>query len=82
MFKIGFTRGFDKQFSKFDKKTQDKFLDKIFALKNGIINNNNVKHLTNHDPKYRLRIGDYRLFFSVKNDTIMFHEIKKRKEAY
>jgi mRNA interferase RelE/StbE len=43
----------------------------------------NVKALVNHQYPYRLRVGDWRLFFSVENGeiTIVFiEEVKKRDE--
>ncbi|HID00578.1 MAG TPA: type II toxin-antitoxin system RelE/ParE family toxin [Piscirickettsiaceae bacterium] len=42
-----------------------------------------VKALINHPYPYRLRVGDYRLFFSIKDDKleiIQIEEVKKRDE--
>ncbi len=42
-----------------------------------------VKALVNHQYPYRLRIGDYRLFFSIKDgklEIIQIEEVKKRDE--
>ncbi len=41
-----------------DEKTTSKILRKVLSLKDGYINNNNVKHLTDYNPKYRLRVGE------------------------
>lgn len=43
----------------------------------------NVKSLTNHDYQYRLRVGNYRVFFNVENGVtqiIAIQEVKKRDE--
>ena len=42
----------------------------------------NVKHLTDFEPQYRLRVGDYRVLFNVENDRIIIYRIKHRREAY
>lgn len=43
MFRIKYTPVFEKQLDKLDKKTIDKILKKVYLLKYGYINNNNVK---------------------------------------
>lgn len=42
----------------------------------------NVKALKNHQYPYRLRVGDYRVFFTVKDvlEIIFIEEVKKRDE--
>ncbi|SET75398.1 mRNA interferase RelE/StbE [Draconibacterium orientale] len=42
----------------------------------------NVKKLTNFEPAYRLRIGDYRILFDVLDDCIEIGRILHRKESY
>lgn len=39
----------------------------------------NVKSLTARDD-YRLRVGDYRVFFVVDGDTITITEVRRRDE--
>lgn len=41
-----------------------------------------VKKLTNFEPAYRLRIGDYRVLFDVNNDKIVIGRVLHRKESY
>lgn len=41
-----------------------------------------VKHLSGHDPKYRLRVGSYRVLFNIESGTIIIHDIVDRKDAY
>lgn len=42
----------------------------------------NVKHLTNHPYSYRLRVGDYRVFFEFDGavKVVFIEEVKKRDE--
>lgn len=42
----------------------------------------NVKKLVNHDYSYRLRIGDYRVFFDFNGEVhiVSIEEVKKRNE--
>ena len=41
-----------------------------------------VKQLKNHDPKFRLRVGDYRILFDVVGDTVRVARILHRRESY
>lgn len=43
----------------------------------------NVQHLTNHTYEYRLRVGDYRVFFDFAQGevrVISIQEVRKRNE--
>jgi mRNA interferase RelE/StbE len=42
----------------------------------------NIWKLTNFEPAYRLRIGDYRVLFDVTSDTIEIGRVLHRKESY
>lgn len=54
---------------------------KINSLKN-FPDVTNVKKLTNFEPAYRLRIGDYRILFDVVDDCIEIGRVLHRKESY
>lgn len=42
-----------------------------------------VKQLHGHlAGLWRLRIGDYRLFFTLSGDTLRIHSVRHRSEAY
>lgn len=41
-----------------------------------------IRKLTVHYPKYRLRVGNFRVLFDIKGDEIAIHRIKDRREAY
>lgn len=38
----------------------------------------NIKKLTNFEPAYRLRVGDYRILFDVLDDTIIIGRVLHR----
>lgn len=42
-----------------------------------------IKKLTNFEPAYRLRVGDYRILFDViGNEKIVIGRVLHRKESY
>ena len=42
----------------------------------------NVKKLTNFEPAYRVRVGDYRILFDVNEDVIEIGRVLHRKDSY
>ncbi|MDX9901835.1 MAG: type II toxin-antitoxin system RelE/ParE family toxin [Aliarcobacter sp.] len=70
-----------KDLKKIDKSEAIKILQTIKKLEDYPLITN-VKKLTNHYPPFRLRIGDYRVLFDIKEDKIIVSNIKHRKEAY
>lgn len=54
---------------------------KILELEN-FPNVPNIKKLTNFEPAYRLRVGDYRILFDVIEDAIVVGRVLHRKESY
>lgn len=57
-----------------------KILAKIRSMENNL--SGNVKRLTDFEPQYRLRVGNYRVLFNIENDFIIIYRIKHRREAY
>jgi mRNA interferase RelE/StbE len=41
-----------------------------------------MKKLAGQHGKYRLRVGAYRLLFTLEKDLIFVHSVKDRKDAY
>lgn len=41
-----------------------------------------LKKLTNFEPAYSARVGDYRILFDVTKDTIEIGRVLHRKESY
>lgn len=58
-----------------------KLHDKILELKN-FPNIPNIKKLTNFEPAYRLRVGDYIILFDVVEDTIIIGRVLHRQNSY
>ncbi len=42
----------------------------------------NIKKLTNFEPAYRMRVGDYRILFDVVDDTIFIGRVLHRQGSY
>jgi mRNA interferase RelE/StbE len=70
-----------KDLSKIDKKEVDKILLKVETLKD-FPDIPNYKKLTNFDPPFRLRVGNYRVLFNVNKDKVTVYRIRHRKESY
>ncbi len=70
-----------KDLKKIDSKTKDQIHSKILGLTKfpDILN---VKKLTNFEPAYRLRVGDYRILFDVSEDAIEIGRVLHRKDSY
>jgi len=58
-----------------------KIHNKILELKD-FPNIQNIKKLTNFEPAYRLRIGNYRILFDVLDDTIIIGRVLHRQNSY
>jgi len=58
-----------------------KIHNKILELKN-FPNIQNIKKLTNFEPAYRLRIGNYRILFDVFDDTVVIGRVLHRQSSY
>jgi mRNA interferase RelE/StbE len=41
-----------------------------------------IKKLSNHDPAYRLRVGNWRVLFDFDKDKIIIYRIRNRRDAY
>lgn len=70
-----------KDLKRIDSRNRDKIHSKILELSTfpDILN---VKKLTNFEPAYRLRIGDYRILFDVSENLIEIGRILHRKDSY
>lgn len=70
-----------KDLSKIDKFQAKKIFNKIVELEK-YPNLSNIKKLTNHNPSHRLRVGNYRVLFSIEDDVIIVVSVEHRKESY
>ena len=86
-FKIAGTENFTKSFKKLnDTKLYSKITNLVYpVLRENPFFGPNIKKLKGEfDNIYRLRIGKYRLFYTIgnKENLVYILEIAKRKDAY
>ena len=79
--KIRLRKSAVKDLRKIDPKTKKRIHAKIQELTR-FPRVSNVKKLTNFEPAYRLRVGNYRILFDVVEDQIEISHILHRKESY
>ena len=79
--KINIRRSAIKDLKKISPENREKIHLKMTELKN-FPDISNLKKLTNFEPAYRRRIGDYRILFDVIEDTIEIGRILHRKDSY
>ncbi len=79
--RIELRRSAVKDLQKISEPFKSKLHDKILLLKSfpGVAN---IKKLTNFEPAYRLRVGDYRILFDVIDDRIVIGRVLHRQESY
>jgi mRNA interferase RelE/StbE len=70
-----------KDLQKINEPFKSKLHEKIISLKN-FPNVSNIKKLTNFEPAYRMRVGDYRVLFDVVEDTVFIGRVLHRQESY
>jgi len=77
--KISYSRTFEKKFSKYDRKLQEKIFNTIQKLPDG-----DVKKLTGNDipPIYRIRISKYRILFHINEEEIQILKVDSRGDIY
>ncbi len=70
-----------KDLKKIDKKNKKRIYTKILELKH-FPKVTNIKKLTNFEPAYRLRVGNYRILFDVFEDSVEIGRVLHRKDSY
>ena len=79
--KINLRKSAVKDLKKIDRKDREMLHAKILELAD-FPNISNIKKLTNFEPAYRLRAGNYRILFDVAEDVIEIGRVLHRKESY
>ena len=79
-YKIEFKPRATKDLRLVNRDDAQRILAKIRAMENDLAGN--VKHLTEFEPQYRLRVGNYRVLFNIEDDYIIIYRIRHRREAY
>lgn len=62
-----------------DKKTRTTIKNAVKSLEN-FPDCQNIKKLANHQYDFRLRVGNWRVFFTAALEIIYIEEVKKRNE--
>jgi mRNA interferase RelE/StbE len=77
--KISYSKTFEKKFSKYDRKLQEKIFNVIQKLPNG-----DVKRLTGNDipPIYRIRISKYRILFHMNEEEVQILKVDSKGDIY
>jgi len=70
-----------KDLRKIDKTQAKKIFYKIESLTD-FPEVPNLKKLTNFQPPFRLRVGNYRVLFDVEDGILTIYNVKHRKESY
>jgi len=81
MMKVIIAKSAIKDFKKINEPYKSTIKEKIKTLEN-FPDTQQIKQLKNHNPKYRLRVGDYRILFDVTEGEIRVARIRHRKESY
>lgn len=70
-----------KDFLSLTPKIQERIKKALLELSN-FPNVSNIKQLSNFDPAYRKRVGDYRVLFDIQEDILTIYHILHRRESY
>lgn len=79
--KIEIRKSAIKDLKQISEPFKTKLKSKILELKN-FPDISNIKKLTNFEPAYRLRVGDYRILFDTEDDKIIIGRVLHRKKSY
>ncbi|MDJ0682740.1 MAG: type II toxin-antitoxin system RelE/ParE family toxin [Xenococcaceae cyanobacterium MO_167.B52] len=69
-----------KDFKKLSPDIQKRVSSKITTMQDDL--QGDIKKLTNFEPEYRLRVGDYRVLFEIEDNNLIIYRIKHRRSAY
>jgi mRNA interferase RelE/StbE len=78
---IDISKKFKKNFYKLDSNLQKKCLFRLKELEKNPFKNC-TKLMAMSVGQFRIRIGNYRIRYDVKEDVVRIHSIKHRKEVY
>ncbi len=79
--KINIRKSAVKDLKKIGGTDKDRIHKKILELEN-FPDVSNLKRLTNFEPAYRAKVGDYRILFDIVEDEIEIGRVLHRKDSY
>jgi len=76
---ISYSKSFEKKFSKYDRKLQEKIFQAIQNISEG-----DIKRLTGDDipPIYRIRVSKYRILFHMNEEEVQILKVDSRGDIY
>lgn len=75
--KIEYAKKAVKYINSSDKSTKQRLKEAIEKIPHG-----DIKKLKGLESEYRLRVGDLRVLFTLKEDLVTINDIKPRGQAY
>ncbi len=84
-YQVEFLKSAQKEFDRLPTKIQDKILESLTILSNNPFSEIlRYKKIKGSDSLYRIKVGDYRVLYEVKNDILLIVVIKlgHRKDVY
>ncbi len=85
IYKVRFSRDAASYFARLDKPTRRRISDAIDQLAiNPYDKNHDVKPLAGRDDEYRLRVGKYRVIYTIDDDIVLIYvvDINPRGDVY
>jgi mRNA interferase RelE/StbE len=80
IYSVEFRSAAIKDMSQLSPEVAQRIVDKIELLKHDL--SGDVKRLRNYLPRYRLRVGDWRVLFEVSGSLIQIWRVLHRSNAY
>ena len=76
---ISYSKSFEKKFSKYDRKLQEKIFQAIQNIPEG-----DIKRLTGDDipPIYRIRVSKHRILFHMNEEEVQILKVDSRGDIY
>ena len=74
---IEITKSAKKSMKKMDAATRNRIIAGIQKIPSG-----DIRKLQGYENDYRLRIGDYRILYTITGDLITVNDVLPRGEAY
>ena len=69
-----------KDLAQLSPEVAQRIVEKVEVLKNDL--SGDVKRLRNFMPRFRLRVGDWRILFEVSGDIIQIWRVCHRRDVY
>jgi mRNA interferase RelE/StbE len=80
---VVFSKSADKSLSALDKQMQQRILEKLKELKTNSVNLD-IKKLKSHAALYRLRVGHFRVVYTIQHEQIIVYivAVGHRRDVY